>query len=167
MKEASSNEFEIIPFIGVGNPRFGMTPEEAANILGAPSHVRDHDGRRVEFRFGHHDLVISYDKDGAIFHFGFGRRDMKYLSFKGIKFFQDPEFDVLAALMNEDDSPYESVGIVAFPKLGLWLTGFHDEDIDEKAVSIFRKGHLDEFRNAKYAKPFDLRKAMDDSRREN
>jgi hypothetical protein len=46
-------------------------------------------------------------------------------------------------LIDKDSNPCESVGFVIFPNLGISMTGFHDNDPDEKAVSVSKKGRLD------------------------
>jgi hypothetical protein len=44
-------DFEIKPYIGVGDLQFGMKQDEVARVLGLPDQVsRNHLNQRVEFR---------------------------------------------------------------------------------------------------------------------
>ncbi|MDR3324111.1 MAG: outer membrane protein assembly factor BamE [Zoogloeaceae bacterium] len=152
-------EFEIVPFVGVENLRFGMTPQQVADILGAPSSIGEgYYGERQEYRTDGNDLLVTYDeKDNTAVHFGFWPK-MRGLSFKEKKLFQMPELEALAVLIKEDDSPYEVLGIINFLGLGITMSGFHEEDPSQKAVAVYKSGDLDsQFGSIKkHAIPFKL-----------
>jgi hypothetical protein len=157
--DLASTAFEIIPFAGVGELAFGMTPKEAAAILGAPLSgdiSRNYHGERVEYRF-RADMVMSYNKEAdTAVEFGFGPA-VKGLSYMGQGLFLMPELHALRWLMNEDGAPYVCAGFVIFPKLGVSLTGFHDNDSDEKAIAVSQKGGLDGvLSRARHVRPFRL-----------
>jgi hypothetical protein len=42
------------------------------------------------------------------------------------------------------DQPYEDVGYIIFYKLGIAVTGFHDNDESQKAITIFEEGYWDD-----------------------
>jgi hypothetical protein len=158
-KDLTNMGFEIIPFVGVGELRFGMTPTEIADILGVPLSKdvgRNYYEERVEYR-SCADVVVSYDKNSnTAAEFGFGQT-IRELSYMKQKIFLMPELDALRLLIDRDSNPYESVGFVIFPNLGISMTGFHDNDPDEKAVSVSEKGRLDRIlTRIKNIKPFNL-----------
>jgi hypothetical protein len=143
MNAASSNEFEIIPLVGFGKLRFGMTPEDVASIAGKPSLVDEgYLGDRVETRYGTGVPVVSYDKVfNTVFHFGFGPKIE--VSFKGKRIFQMRESEALFLLAQEDSSPYECFGSILFLKLGMALSGFYGEDDDsDKAISMYNEAGI-------------------------
>jgi hypothetical protein len=144
MNEASSNEFEIIPLVGFGKLRFGMTPEDVASIAGKPSHVgKGYFGGRVEYRHDNATPSVTYDKVfNTVTHFGFGTEIDA--SFKGKKIFQMQESEALFLLAQEDSSPYECFGSILFLKLGMALSEFHGEDIDDrgKAISMYNEAGI-------------------------
>ncbi|MDR3159680.1 MAG: hypothetical protein LBU11_11910 [Zoogloeaceae bacterium] len=154
MKEASSNEFEIIPFVGFGKLRFGMTPEDVASIAGKPSIVdKGYLGDRVEYR--HDNAVVSYDKVfNTVIHFGFGPKIDA--SFKGKRIFQMQESEALFLLAQEDGSPYECLGSIFFLKLGMALSEFHGEYIDDsdKAISMYNEDGIQREVDGLDLKPF-------------
>jgi hypothetical protein len=154
MKEASPNEFEIIPLVGLGKLRFGMTPEDVASIAGKPSIVDEgYLGDRVETRYDTGVSVVSYDKvSNTVIHFGFGPKIDA--SFKGERIFQMQESEALFLLAQEDNSPYESVGFIFFLKLGMAVNGFHDGDIDNKAISMYNEAGIQREVDGLDLKPF-------------
>jgi hypothetical protein len=84
-------------------------------------------------------LGYSASEPRILEHIGFGRQ-MTGVSLGGLYLFQTPEEDVLRALGKLDDQPYVYMGFVAFLRIGVALTGFHDRDTSQKAVSLFQEG---------------------------
>jgi hypothetical protein len=156
MNAASPNEFEIIPLVGFGKLRFGMTPEVVASIAGKPLRVREgYLGDRVETRYGTGVSVVSYDKVfNTVLHFGFGPEIEA--SFKGKRIFQMQESEALFLLAQEDGAPYECLGSIFFLKLGMALSEFHGEDIDDrgKAISMYNEAGIQREVDGLNLKPF-------------
>ena len=65
------------------------------------------------------------------------------LTFRGNDLFSIP--DPIAFLRQFDPEPKIWVGFVIFVKLGIRISGFHDDNESQKAIAIVRKGYWDEF----------------------
>lgn len=129
--------FELYPLIGAGKLKFGMTPEMVEHELGKPeSTSKNFKKERIDsFSF----MSTGYLVDShVLYHIGFGRQ-MTAITYQGINFFQDNPDKVIDQLMQYDNSPYLHLGFIVFLKLGLTLTGFHDGDTDQKAITVFDK----------------------------
>jgi hypothetical protein len=157
LNDLTTMKFEIVPFVSVGKLKFGMTVEEVMDILGMPSHVNENDeGERVEFRSINYDILVTYDKKTrTAVEFGFGKT-IKYLSFIRQNIFLLPTLEVLNILAKEDGSPYEALGIINFLNLGITVSGFHDNDDSQKAVTVSKENRLINIfdRVKENAKPF-------------
>ncbi|WBS04787.1 hypothetical protein OU994_11160 [Pseudoduganella sp. SL102] len=143
--------FEIVPYIGAGRVRFRMSPQEVEKIYGvADSVTLNHLKQRVEFRS---NMKVGYaaDLSEGLTHIGFGRQ-MEGVEFRGLKIFLDDSEVVLDKLIQEDGDPYIYLGFVVLLKIGITMTGFHDDDISQKALTLFPQGSWDK-RRAKL-KPF-------------
>ena len=140
----TSEHFEIMPYSGCGNIKFGMTRQEVAQSIGHIDRaVKTTDGVTELYNFTL-DLVaqVSTDEDRLI-EVGFGHR-AKNVTFGAIRFFEDPPRDVLAALCSIDPTVVAGYGAIVFPSLGLSFTGFEDKHDDAKAVTAFEKGQWDD-----------------------
>tara|TARA_R110000787_G_scaffold14348_3_gene44253 strand:- start:277 stop:615 length:339 start_codon:yes stop_codon:yes gene_type:complete len=65
------------------------------------------------------------------------------VSLLGIDVFGNPE--AFRKLCELDGAPKEFVGFIVLFKLGVAMTGFHDGDDAQKALTVFEKGHWDQF----------------------
>lgn len=140
MNEQTS--FEISPLQGAGGLRFGMSPPQVAQLLGPADKIsKNHLGQRVEFR-SFMNVAYSVADPLRLEHFGFGRQ-MEGLTMGGVALFQVPELQALRALNRLDDQPRLYLGFVVFLKLGMALTGFHDNDLAQKAITLFPEGTWD------------------------
>jgi hypothetical protein len=140
--------FEIDPHIGVGPFRFGMTESDVIatgllpknktrNRRGEPNWI--YDGYSV--RFG--------AKDGLLCDVGFSKQCRVLL--RGIDVFADS--DALGKILSQAPNVFEFYGFLVFPDLGITLTGFHDGNESDKALTAFVRGHWDEFqKNPKFRK---------------
>lgn len=133
--------FVLTPYKGAEPIAFGMTPSDVASILGPPEDVGRNDlGERSETRNG---ISIRYSQEGEkVVEIGFvpGTR----LLFDGRSLLD--ENDLIDVLIEHDPIPYEFVGFLIFFGLGITVTGFHDEDESQKAITVFREGRWDEYR---------------------
>jgi hypothetical protein len=138
----TATKFEIKPFSGSGDVTFGMTPSDVEQILGAPDQTSaNHLGQRVEFR-SFMNVAYTTDQPTRLCHLGFGRQ-MEMVTFGEINFFKDDAIKVLKKLIEIDDKPQIYLGFVVFLQLGITLTGFHDNDPSQKAVTVFEQGAWD------------------------
>lgn len=151
----ADEHFVIRPFEGAGAINFGMSPSNVAALIGDPDQIStNHLKQRVEFRsFMNVAYATDSGKNLIVNHIGFGRQ-MQEVLFENANLFRDDPRDVLRALTLADRNPMIYLGFVVFLNLGVALTGFHDNDISQKAVSVFERGAWDK-RLAKMA-PFAL-----------
>ena len=62
----------------------------------------------------------------------------------GIDVFGDP--GSFARIAELDDEVFEFYGFLVFFGLGITLTGFHDKDEAQKALTMFHRGRWDQFK---------------------
>lgn len=137
-----NTEFELFPYVGAGPLTFGMSPAQVEGSLGAPESAGlNHLGQRVEHR-SLMTLGYSAGDDGELNHIGFGRQ-MTNVRYGNLKIFGGQNGQVLQALCAEDGHPYVYLGFIVLLNLGFALTGFHDNDEDQLAVTLFPKGAWD------------------------
>jgi len=67
--------------------------------------------------------------------------DTTNVLFEGIDIFGDPKS--FGKLVSKDSCPYECFGFIILSELEIALTGFHDNDKSQLAVSIFARGKLE------------------------
>jgi hypothetical protein len=67
------------------------------------------------------------------------------VNLKGIDVFKDT--DAFAKLIKEGRKPFEYMGFVILLDLGVTLTGFHDNDESQKALTAFARGRWDHLRD--------------------
>lgn len=149
-----TSRFDLKPHIGAGHLRFGMTYAMVEELIGAASRKKKGFlGETIEYR-RENGLLTTYGLNtNELVEVGFSRNIIE-LEYEGIKLFTDPPRDVFSSLVNIDGSPYESVGFIVLLNLGMTLTGFHDDDIYQRAVTVFARGRWDG--QLSDLKPFDL-----------
>ncbi len=149
-----SIEFHIEPNIGALPIRFGMTAKEVAKHLGKPDSEKvNFEGNRNEYRANKKVRIgFAAEKEKV--------RDLSFSPDKNLRlFFQD--VDLLSdsqrfeALLKGDNEPQESMGFLVFFKIGVAVTGYHDGDKSQRAITVFAKGAFDDIRNFK---PYDVAK---------
>lgn len=134
--------FEIHPFFGASSIRFGMSPAEVEQALGLPDQVsKNHLKQRVEFR-SFMNIAYTSDLRPLLCHIGFGRQ-MENVVLHGINLFKESPSVVIEQLQSLDHHPMQYLGFIVFHKLGIALTGFHDQDDSQKAVTLFEEGAWD------------------------
>jgi hypothetical protein len=130
--------FTIEAYVGPLPIRFGMIRKDVAEMLGPPLSVhRSVFGREIEER---KNLSFAYSNDGlseAVFSPGVE------LFFSGTELFHHP--NLIGFLRQFDDSPFEWVGFIIFLRLGLCLSGFHDNDESQKAIAVFCRDYYHEY----------------------
>lgn len=149
----TTTKFEIIPLTGASGLSFGITPTEVEQNLGTPDQVStNHLKQRVEFR-SFMNVAYTADQQEKLCHIGFGRQ-MEDVTLNDINFFKDEPIEVLKKLMSIDGTPLLYMGFVVFLDLGITLTGFHDDNVSQKAITVFEKGAWD--KRIGKMKPFTL-----------
>lgn len=135
-------DIEIRPLVGANALSFGMSAAEVEQLAGPPdSSSINHLGQLVEFR-SFMNIGYSQDASRRLVHFGFGRQMEGVRLGTNHLFIMDP-FDALRGLRDMGAHPLAYLGFIVFPELGLALTGFHDGDVSQKAISLFEYGAWD------------------------
>jgi hypothetical protein len=133
-------DFNLVPYVGADPITFEMSPPAVENIIGPPISVGTNDyGEREEWR---DSLIVRYsNRDSRVVEITF--RPNARLLYKGVDLFQK---EAVISFLSQYDRPFEIVGFVVFLDLGILMTGFHDNDESQKAITVFRKGRMDQFR---------------------
>lgn len=123
---------EIHPAQGLGNLEFGMTMSEVGSILGQEKDrsIRD---KVTELYFDNY-LNLAF-RDGVLFQIG-ATHYTKGITYKNIDVLSAEPLSVLKAMETAAGGAYEMYGFIVFLKLGVSLTGFHDDDLENKAVTV-------------------------------
>ena len=132
----------IAPYVGVGRVKFGMTPDQVAATWGPPESTgKTHLGGRVDF---YADLNVGYTLDAipTVNHVG-GGRTLLQVEIATIKLFVEEPIAVIKRLFLLDASAGTYLGFLVFLELGISLTGFHDDDEDQRAFAAFERGSWD------------------------
>lgn len=139
-----NSNYEIESYIGVGDLRFGMTLDQVSQLEGTPDIVEKNMlGEINESRFNT-GIAFTYGKlDNGLVELGFSS-ELSELTFRGRPLFLEPSKKIFKAMIELDGAPYEHVGFIVLFNLGITMTGFHDDDEEDKAVTVFARGRWDE-----------------------
>ncbi|WP_156356292.1 hypothetical protein [Sphingomonas sp. Leaf22] len=127
----------IEPYVSAGSFKFGASYDEVVAALGAP---RSTEKNRLS------ETVVRYDGCGATIS-SRGVVEAYFLpetdvSLSGVDVFGEAAaFRSLCAL---DGDPKETLGFIVLLKLGITMTGFHDGDAAQQAITAFEKGRWDQ-----------------------
>lgn len=123
---------EICPDQGLGDLKFGMTVGEVRSVLGQEldRSVRD---EITEIYFENY-LNLAFRND-ALYRIG-ATRYSSGITYKNTDIFAAEPLSVLKAMEAEAGGAFEMYGFIVFPKLGLSVTGFDDDDVENKAMTI-------------------------------
>lgn len=136
------DDLVIAPYVGVGRVRFGMTPDQVSAAWGSPeSTSKTGLGGRVDF-YG--DLNVGYSLGAmpAVNHVG-GGRSLVQVEIATVKLFVEEPIAAIKRLFLLDASASTYLGFLVFLELGISLTGFHDDDENQKAFIAFARGSWD------------------------
>jgi hypothetical protein len=137
-------EMNIVPLVGLGSIQFGMSPADVAAVLGQPTSESRSDGD-VELYYDNH-MNCFFDQNSKLFQIGATRR-AKGLMLSSTDIFATESFLVLRTIERNFGNCYEMLGFIVFPEAGITLTGFHDGDESQKAMTLFPKGLWDKYRS--------------------
>ena len=135
--------FEIVPYVGAGVLRFGMSPDRVHEILGTPRFARSDPGRLREMYGVSPALTFEgTDQELKLVEIGFSKEAVD-VSYRGTNLFAGERRAVVRRLCGDDPDPKEVVGTLVFPKLGISLTGFHTGHEESVAMTAFAPGRWD------------------------
>lgn len=137
----------IEPYEAIGPLHFGMRQDEIVALMGEPQRITRNDMGNSELWYDHMNVIVEDDR---LVEVGFAS-DMQ-VSVRGINPFTDPTAYV--SLCRLDGNPCEVLGFIVLRNLGITLTGFHDKDKSQKALTAFARGRWDVM--ATRMKPFHI-----------
>ena len=133
--------FVIVPYQSVGPIRFGMSSAELVQAVGAPTNSRENSSGELSFQYPAFSVRLSA-KDQTVAEAGFSSANDVRLGDVNI-FGSITAFEKLAEL---DGNPLEYLGFIVLLNLGITMTGFHDDDPSDRAVTVFARGRWDDLR---------------------
>jgi hypothetical protein len=136
------NLFEIMPYQGAGELRFGMSEEKVCSLYGRPGSEATNFLMERDLTFELFSSRFSKE-DRTLVEIGFAPNANVY--FRGVNLFQDSR--AFQMLLAADGDPYESLGFIILLKIGITMTGFHDNDLSQLAVTLFTRGRWDRLRS--------------------
>ena len=88
-------------------------------------------------------LALFFEpKEQKVAEIGFAPSEDLTLLFEGTDLFRDPTaFD---SVLSRHGKALDAMGSIVFSDLGLSFSGFHDQDEEHKAVTVFSRGRWDE-----------------------
>jgi hypothetical protein len=135
--------FVIEPGIGVRPILFGMTPNDVRNALGrAPEWtdtipIEDRKMRECYPEF----IGVDYDDNDQVYSVSFTPVGDVELQFASVNLFDDEVgINPIAVFLKADPSPCESHGFIIFDKLGIAVTGYHDNNESQRAITVYKTG---------------------------
>ena len=134
--------FEIEPFQAAGPIRFGMTRAEVHAVLGESTRETRNGRGEVDESWGPVSLRYGAENSKVV---EVGLVEPAIATYKGQDLFALP--DPIDLLQVVDPTPMEYMGFIVFLGLGITLTGFHDSDDSQRALTAFARGRWDHLRS--------------------
>jgi hypothetical protein len=128
----------VKPYDSIGSIRLGMSTNELVALLGQPKKIIKNHRQELDYQYVGYSIRVSPDEEKVV---EVGVRPEISVELMGIKIFEDP--NALEKLVEKDGQPYEFVGFLIFTNLGITVSGFHDKDESQKAITVFQKGRWD------------------------
>jgi hypothetical protein len=145
------HHFEIVPYEGAGQLKFGASRQDVENVLGPPGsfHRTDYPEKMglspvYEAQYDSSNINLAYDLDCKLNYICFSQHRTPFqgtVSFQGINIFVDD--NAFLQLLEHDSEPFEWVGFIFLMKLGMRLEGFHTTSDSGLIVSLFERGRYD------------------------
>jgi hypothetical protein len=138
------NNYIITPYVGVDSLEFGMKRPDTHKILGAPQHTRkSRFSKEVTDYWNDNGLQLTFSEtEGELLEISL-YPNLPSVELSGFKLFEEPGRQIYKNLCGLDGDPRETVGITILFKYGLAMTGFLNEDADQKSVTAFEAGRWD------------------------
>lgn len=130
--------YDINPYKSVGNFSFGDNIDRVKAILGPPDSTRMHRDDEVTLHYNYIQLTF---RNGKLVEAGFSSN--AEVSIFGHEPFNSP--DDWKALCAFDGAPKLIDGFLVLMKIGITLTGFHDNDESQIALTAFIEGRWDAY----------------------
>ena len=129
------DKMKIVPFVSVGEVRFGDSSEQVKAVLGGPNSSTCK-GNSTSNWYG--DIEVTFRDDIVV---DIGVAYPQEVTLEGVDIFSDPQG--WKKICDLDGEPKSSYGIVVLPKFGVSFSGIHDGNDSQRSVGAFRKGLWD------------------------
>src|SRR5260221_9649143 len=142
MEATMECDFEIVSYVGAKPLLFGMTEAQAESLVGRPlrTDLNNLDERNAQYK----SFSIRYSsQNGALLEVGFS--SAAKVMIWGVDLFRDVE--AFPKILGGDSCPYGYHGFIVLLDLGITLTGFHDNDMSQRAVTAFARGRWDHLKS--------------------
>ncbi|MFD2909206.1 hypothetical protein ACFSX9_10745 [Flavobacterium ardleyense] len=124
--------YEIVPYVSVGEIKFGMKKEEVIAVFGKePDLITKGFLGTIELQW--ESVVVRFNKKGLVNEVSFLPNNNVF--FNGRDILNDPE---TLKILSKLEKPYITVGFKVFFNFGIAVTGF-SKKIDHKALTVFSK----------------------------
>jgi outer membrane protein assembly factor BamE (lipoprotein component of BamABCDE complex) len=130
--------FEITPYVGVGALKFGMTRANTRSILGEPSSTKkSRFSVEVTDYWMENRLQLTFaDANGVLLEVSL-YPGLENVQLHGVKVFEESGFSVFSNFCKIDNAVRQTVGVTIFFTYGVAMTGFLNEDDDQKSITAF------------------------------
>lgn len=136
-------EMKISKYKSFGPVNFGTSETEVVKQLGNPRNTRTNNENELEYHYD--DVIVRYDATSKLVREG-TLLPKESGEFQINDMVLDWRDDFLKTLCLADGDPNEFYGYIVLFNLGITLTGFHDGDDPQKAISAFSLGDWDQFK---------------------
>ena len=131
-------KFNIVPYVSVGEIKFGMTLDELTEIFGKAPDTNYKDAILKITHLEWDNVSIRLNKQGKVNEVTF-LEGVNKAYYEGIDILNTP---ALIKILNKIEKPYNTVGFKIYLKIGIALSGFSRYK-EEKTVSVFSKKMID------------------------
>jgi hypothetical protein len=115
-----------------------MSEAEVIAEIGNPQRIYE---RMDQREYEYNDYVVRFDSDSRkMCEVTLAPTIFEHVEVDKLKLDWRNHSQVFESLCREDGEPIDSIGFIIFYKLGIAMTGFHDGQDSQKAISVFRKG---------------------------
>jgi hypothetical protein len=133
---------ELLPEKGISKVHLGMNQSDLEAAVGLPKLQRKNRRGEIVYVYDNYSVTFGGEKGLVVV---IGILPTLELLYRGKDIFRDRE--AWKDLVKEDGAPHEYVGFLVLLSRGVTLTGFHDDDSDQKAITVFAKGRWDHLKD--------------------
>lgn len=136
-----TSDWNLEPYSGVGPLRLGMTQSEVGAVLGAPVSQSVDDGE-IEARYLDRNVLCIFN-EGRLAEIGLTPSKVVNPVIGDLQPFHDEAEQFLRALDKLHAPIVEGFGMLFVDDLGITLTGIHDGDRPQTAMTVFTRERLE------------------------
>lgn len=137
-------EWNIVSYEGIGPISLNLSLDQVIEKIGSPSSkIKTIRGNSFIFMDG--IIKIAFGNNYNIESIGISLNDEIHPTFHNIDIFGYDNIEILKKLNNIEGDVFEAYGILIFKNSGFTISGVHDEDDSQKAVSLFSRARISDF----------------------